>query len=244
MATQLKFDELNKLKSKNKSIPYKDYFGKMYISKKQMDERISLAEDIELVMLYVFTLWDLRDTPGYEKTVPEIKDIAKRQLTTAYEKHTKVDPYITKHIDNLVNEVVDSTERNTNLDTLPRQNGSNSIEKTLAKKNPTVDEGDKEEDKAYWTSRDRAKLIAENEANSLKNYTEYREAKTTGKTKKIWLTENDEKVRLTHTLVEGKMVDIDGLFLVGGSLMRFPKDVEYDPDPSETVNCRCSCVYE
>ena len=73
---------------------------------------------------------------------------------------------------------------------------------------------------------------------------EYRKAIEQGKTKKTWLTENDERVRFTHTLVEGQTVAIDGLFLVGDSLMRFPMDTMYDADPKETVNCRCSCVYE
>jgi len=97
---------------------------------------------------------------------------------------------------------------------------------------------------AYWTSQDRAMLIAEDEANAFENYNKYREAKAQGKTKKVWLTELDDKVRLSHELSEGQTVDIDGLFLVGGSQMRFPKDTMYDPAPEEIINCRCVCEYK
>ena len=100
------------------------------------------------------------------------------------------------------------------------------------------------DENAYWTSQDRAMLIAEDEANAFENYTKYRDAKAGGKTQKVWITELDDKVRLTHELTEGQTVDIDGLFLVGDSLMRFPKDTMYDPAPEETINCRCVCEYK
>ena len=221
MATQLKFDEINRLFS------YREFFGKMYISKKQMDERIELAEEIELVMLWLFAYWDVKDDLGI--TTQDLKDEAKQKLIPLYERYVKLDDYITTHIDKTVDEIIDSTENHT------RPEGENENE---------------DEDEAsnigygYWTSRERAKIISANEANALKNYTEYREAKISGKTKKRWLTEKDDKVRLTHTLVDEKTVKIDGLFSVGGSLMRFPKDTMYDPAPEEIVNCRCSCVYE
>ena len=87
-------------------------------------------------------------------------------------------------------------------------------------------------------------LISENEANAFEEYTKYRSAKQEGKTQKTWVTEGDEKVRLTHVLEAEKTIDIDGLFLVGDSYMRFPKDTMYEPNPSETVNCRCTCEYK
>ena len=220
--TTLDFDELNKLgvtKVKNpvqnpKSIPYREYFGKMYISPKQMQSRIRLAEGIEDVMLYVFAYWAIAGSAGI--TEDEVRQDAKEKMRQVLSKHTKLDSYLEKHIDKVVDEVIDTTAKHTR----------------------------EEDPDPYWTSPDRAMLIAENEANSFENYVEYREARTSGLTKKKWLTENDEKVRLTHELAEGQTVDIDGLFLVGDSLMRFPMDTMYDADPKETVNCRCSCVYE
>lgn len=218
MKTTLDFDELNKLgvkKVKNpKPIPYREYFGKMYITPKQMKSRISLAEGIEDVMVYVFAYWAIAASLGI--TEDEIRQDAKDKMRSVLGKHTKLDSYLEKHIDKVVDEVIDTTIKYTR----------------------------EENADPYWTSSDRAMLIAENEANSFDNYVDYRDARASGRLKKKWLTENDDKVRLTHELAEGQTVDIDGLFLIGDSLMRFPMDTMYDPDPKELVNCRCSCVYE
>ena len=220
MATQttLKFDELNKL-NERKAIPYRDFFGKMRISPAQMRERIELAEDLEDAMLFVFAYWLIREDLGY--SLDDMRRMTKEKFTEVFSKYGKPDAYIDKHIEDISNEIIDATARHTD------------------KSEPAVGEP-----AGYWTSLDRAMIISENEANSFENYTEYRNAKAKGYTKKRWLTELDDRVRLTHTLVESKTVDIDGLFLVGDSLMRFPRDAEYDPDPAEIVNCRCACVYE
>lgn len=245
MATPLDFDELNELnlekqvekavkKAKKTGtplpIPYREFFGKMYISPEQMDTRISLAEQIESVMLYVFAYWLIRADAGISEA--EIRADAKEKMRDVLGKHTKLDSYLEKHIDKVIDEVIDVTARHT----------SDTAEGQLLRKTP--EDADSHDDSEYWTSSDRAMIIAENEANSFENYVEYRDAVAKGYTKKRWLTENDEKVRLTHTLVEGQSTDIDGLFLVGDSLMRFPRDDMYDPDANEVVNCRCSCIYE
>ena len=216
MATVLKFDEINK--PTRKAIPYREFFGKMRISVAQMNLRIEIAEAIEDAMLYVFAYWLFRDDLGLSDA--DMKKLTKEKLSEVYERYATSDAYLEKHLDEISNEIIDATARNAS--------------------------GDDEEDtpSSYWTSIDRAQIIAENEANSFENYTEYRDAKARGYTKKRWLTEKDDRVRLTHELVDEKTVDIDGLFLVGDSLMRFPHDTEYDADPNEIINCRCACVYE
>lgn len=234
--TTLDFDELNELdefkqlekqvkKAKKKaslpiSIPYKDYFGKMLIEPEQMETRIDLAKQIENVMLYTFAYWLLR--ADSDMSEQEIKQKAKEQLRSVIARHTALDDYLDEHIDDVIDEVWETTSKYAEDD------------------EDAEDEGAKD----YWTSRDRAKLISENEANAFENYIEYRDAKAQGKTKKVWLTELDDKVRLTHELAEGQTVDIDGLFFVGDSMMRFPMDTKYDASPRETVNCRCVCKYE
>ena len=213
-ATALKFDELNRLNGKT-AIPYREFFGKMHISVAQMKRRIEIAEAFEDAMLYVFAYWLFRDDLGLSES--DMKEITREKIRGVYDRYTRSDEYTEKAIDKLADEIIDATARNTE---------------------------DADSPTSYWTSRDRAQIIAENEANSLENYNEYRDAKAKGFKTKTWLTEADDKVRLTHTLVEKKTVDIDGLFLVGDSLMRFPRDSEYDPDPNEVINCRCSCIYE
>lgn len=99
-------------------------------------------------------------------------------------------------------------------------------------------------DDEWYTSQDRSLFNAENSANDVLNYKEYRNAIKDGKTKKEWVTEKDLKVRKTHAAVDGKKIDIKEMFYVGGVPMRFPKDYEYaEAFPEETVNCRCVCRY-
>ena len=185
----------------------------MYISPKQMKTRIDLAEQIEDVMLWVFAYWAI--AASAELAEDELRQDAKYKMLSVVAKHTKVDEYLAKHIDETIDEVIRTTAKHKD-----------------------------DADSQYWTSNERAMLIAENEANSIENYVEYRDAATNGKKKKKWLTELDDKVRITHELAEGQTVDIDGLFLVGNSLMRFPMDTMYDPEPQEIINCRCACKYE
>lgn len=197
----------------------------MYITPDQMNTRMELAEQIEDVMLYVFAYWAI--AASAEISQEEIRQDAKDKMLSVIAKHTKVDEYLEKHIDKLIDEVIDTTAKHTGDQlSLPDNESGN---------RNSAD---------YWLSRERAMLIAENEANSFENYVEYRDAVTSGRTKKKWITELDDKVRLTHELAEGQTVDIDGLFLIGDSLMRFPMDTMYDPDPREIINCRCACRYE
>ena len=96
----------------------------------------------------------------------------------------------------------------------------------------------------YWLSINRARLIAQNEANAFLNYNDFVDAKKRGCTKKTWLTMEDSKVRITHEEVEGQTIEIDETFEVGTSEMRFPLDDMFAPDPAEVINCRCSVDYE
>jgi hypothetical protein len=98
-------------------------------------------------------------------------------------------------------------------------------------------------DEEYYTSQDRAMYNAENEANSVKNYTDYRKAIEKGKTKKKWIDMRDKRERKTHLEVGGTVIPINEPFVVGDSLMLFPKDLTYNPSPEQYINCRCSIKY-
>lgn len=106
-----------------------------------------------------------------------------------------------------------------------------------------IDVTNRHTDEPYFKSEDRAVLIAENEANSVLNYSDYVKAMNNGYTKKKWKTELDNKVRKTHIPLENRMVDIKTPFVVGESLMMFPKDTTYGADAEEIVNCRCTVEY-
>lgn len=92
-----------------------------------------------------------------------------------------------------------------------------------------------------WLGRERANLIALNEANWKWNNEEYYEAKASKKTK-TWHTALDEKVRFDHMAVEGVTVGIDEYFIVGGYPMLYPLDGNAPIE--QTANCRCSVSYK
>ena len=98
-------------------------------------------------------------------------------------------------------------------------------------------------DDEWYLSDDRAMFVAENEANTTFNYLEYKKAVESGKTKKRWITMRDRHVRHTHQLVEGKIIGINDVFLVGDSEMFYPKDTTFGASAREIVNCRCSIKY-
>lgn len=102
----------------------------------------------------------------------------------------------------------------------------------------------KKKNDKYTLSEDRARFIAENEANTFLNAADYSEAKGRGFRHKTWHTMNDRAVRKTHKEVEGVTIDIDGFFQVGKAMLRYPKDYENGwMYPEETINCRCSVTY-
>lgn len=104
-----------------------------------------------------------------------------------------------------------------------------------------VDSTMRNQDDAYFFSEDRATLIAENEANSIWNDSEYQDAILTGKTRKTWHAIMDRRTRDTHRDINGTAIPIDEYFMVGDSMMLFPRDPSGAPE--EIVNCRCWATY-
>lgn len=98
-------------------------------------------------------------------------------------------------------------------------------------------------DDPYWTSDERAKTIARNDANTVMFSQEFQDAVASGMTGKRWVTMGDERVRKTHVAVDGEIVPINDPFVVGNSLLLYPRDMSLNPDPDEVVNCRCSVSY-
>lgn len=107
----------------------------------------------------------------------------------------------------------------------------------------TVDVTLRHIDEPFYLSDDRSLLIATNEGNSIFNYQEFSEAVKSGKTRKRWITERDNKVRKTHAEVNGITIPINEPFVVGNSLMMFAKDVSLGASMEEIANCRCAVLY-
>jgi hypothetical protein len=98
-------------------------------------------------------------------------------------------------------------------------------------------------DDPYYVSRDRALLIAQNEANTAYNLKNHDDAVASGKKYKTWITEQDMKVRAAHESVDMQKIPIDDYFTVGNDRMRFPHDY-INGSPENLINCRCICTYE
>lgn len=61
---------------------------------------------------------------------------------------------------------------------------------------------------------------------------------------KTWDTVGDDRVRPSHAAVNGMTLAENGVFLVGGSRLRFPGDTGLGASVGEVINCRCSSRYE
>ena len=94
-------------------------------------------------------------------------------------------------------------------------------------------------DTPFYTSDDRATLLAQNETQAVCNISQYEFAKENGLNYKEWLAMPDEKVRDTHAFADGQRVPIDAPFIVGESLMMYPMDASLGAPPQEIINCRC-----
>lgn len=95
----------------------------------------------------------------------------------------------------------------------------------------------------YYYTRDRAAFMAENEANTTFNYSDYSAAIKAGKTMKKWVDIRDKRERETHRKVGGTIKKITEPFMVGNSFMQFAKDTSMGANGSEIINCRCSTKY-
>lgn len=54
---------------------------------------------------------------------------------------------------------------------------------------------------------------------------------------KQWVDKDDDRVRSAHRRVDGKRLPLGGLFEVGRSLLRYPKDPAGAPE--DVIDCRC-----
>ena len=185
---------------------YEKYFGDMGISERDKKRRISLAEDIEEVILYMmFQYEQYAELEALERQLVNM-------LADVLAKYVPVDDYLEDYAKQSIDGIMETT--------------------------------DKDIEKPFTLSHDRAILISENLANDALNYGDFKRAKDQGKKYKTWITMGDEKVRPTHEVLESERIPINDLFWVGNVQMRFPKDTLYaGGDLEEIAGCRCWIEY-
>lgn len=98
------------------------------------------------------------------------------------------------------------------------------------------------QDEPYFYSEDRARVIAENDSNSIWNHTEYEEA-VKNKHYKTWHTIMDGKERESHAEVNGLTIPINDVFHLQGGDCYYPRSDELGLSDDEIVNCRCSLTF-
>jgi hypothetical protein len=232
MSKTASYDELNVRELDNRrSEPYSQYFNKMSLTEGEKNMRIAFSENMEEAILYILALAAI---------MIENDEVDKEYLTTQlYERYIDVaseylpvDSYVKQYANEISKQIVAATF-------LYGANSSIIGEDTKSEgsKDSKVNPND------YYLSNDRAMFISECEANSILNYKEYSDALESGKKTKTWIDVGDKRERKTHLEVGGTTIPIKELFVVGNSLMLFPKDTSQSPSTNEIANCRCSARY-
>lgn len=236
MADIQSFDKLNIMKPR--AIPYDEYFGDMELTPKQKARR----KDLAIILEDIIAIWFVIVEQHFENdSLIELRE--KQQLT--YMIYDEIDGKGYFRSDAEQDAYVKNFVKTTYQTTI--ENLEDSYDDVVPK--PGIVEPESIDDvEPYWVSEDRAKFIAENEANTLINSAEYVEAIAQGYTHKIWMAYPDNRVRPTHIETNGAKIPIGSYFDVGAARMLHPKDVTSDlstgaEHPEEVVNCRCSIKY-
>lgn len=206
-----------------KIIPIDRFFKEMSLSDEEKKRREDLARELEALFFLLFT--EIEAEKLIKKDVSEIdteyyKDMAFRR----YREDTEV--YIVL--------VAALLGRKTIKEEL--------LENIKSRVSDIVDTTLKFDDE-YYTSKDRATLLGCNEANYVGNDTQNDIAINQGYTRKQWETMRDEKVRFTHSEVDGVVIGINEYFKVGQAEMLYPMDMSRNAPPKECINCRCQLSY-
>lgn len=213
----LSIDELNTPKVEVE--PPEQYFSKMAISKEQKEERVETANDFMDVLLFFFALLALEMQavqPDYDMVYRSFR----QRWRDVVRKHSRMDDYQETYVNEYTQQQFDTTRRH--------------MESVGVGTDGRTDAG-------WWTSLDRAIAIGESAANIVLNHEELLQAAEAGAVGKRWVDKADTKVRKTHLAVTKRIIPLAEYFAVGNGVMLFPCD--WDNNPDECYNCRCSCQY-
>ena len=212
----LNLDELNILRSE----PFDEYFGIMRLSKDRILRRIEFADKFETLMLSVLVTMDMM--LDYNALNWGFID---NMIQDGYDSIIRETMTPDRYTDGMIKQYISDFRKS--MEKLTEPVNFNTPLATL-----------------WLLSADRARFNAENEANDVLNYSDYRDAVEKGYTKKTWYTEKDDRVRKTHVPLESKTIPINEFFKVGDAYMRFPKDSYLAANyPEEIIGCRCACDY-
>lgn len=213
MARLAVFDKLNNLQKKtDRSVPpIEQFFREMELPIEEIENRTTLAYALYPVFTYFFFVASSMVAEG-EVDYIYLYELVQRRYSDAIREYNE--------------SLLDDDKIKERITMISQEIVNTTI--------------DKFED-AYYTSSDRATMIAENETNSIADYEDFSEAIKNGCTMKRWVSMRDSRVRHDHADVDGTEIPINEYFLVGDDEMMYPCDL--DASPEQTVNCRCVCEY-
>lgn len=228
------FDELNKFREAATK-----WFDAMDITPEEKLARVNLSMDYCEIIIMLFQMITEQE---YERE--ECVAFAKERLKLIAEREIGLEnvAYINDWADFVANKVAAETYdkymneiEDYELEDVAENIAESDKTKTIYLKDLDVSIPEDE----FLTSDERAYEMAIDYASTIYNYFDYIKAIDDGKTRKVWITENDEKVRETHQFIDHMDIPMDELFVVGNSYMRFPGDVLESPELKEIINCRC-----
>lgn len=205
---KMTYDELNQLVGYKISEPFEEFFEPMRFSRERKLKRIAIAEELEEIFLAMLV------ECFYAEQIDSVvsADIINRTR----------DRYA-----NIIRDYIDGYVAYEYL----VNHGTAVISDAIA----TLY---RHRDDPFYYSADRARAIAENDSNSIWNYTEYEEA-VRNKHNKTWHTVMDGHERDSHAEVNGKTLPINEPFHLQGGDCQYPRDESYGMSDEEIINCRC-----
>lgn len=216
------FDELNELNKTSRSMDIDEYFDEMDISESEKKRRKTIAEQLEdgflLILALLFTMRQYGSV-DYEEIKNRFEETYKNALKQVKENPDgqAVTTYLIQ-VDNTVSEYIKSFSQE------------------------VTDSTKAHEDELYYYSSDRARFMAECEANNVGSYQEFKEALKAGYKKKQWITIHDGREREAHAQANGQVKEIYEPFIVGGEELQYPRDAS-NASAWNIVNCRCSLKF-
>lgn len=115
------------------------------------------------------------------------------------------------------------------------------MDESIYKKYDGLDFADRALSYAELGDKENIVRVAETDGHRVYNDGGFQGAKSAGARTKTWLTMLDDKVRDTHSYLEGMTVGIDERFYTfDGDSARYPGDFSL---PQNQINCRCEVAY-
>lgn len=240
------FDELNQLTGYKRSISISKYFDEMKLTQQQKIYRKAFARRLEEEMIWLMSYLFYARQQGIGVSVDAITEIRQRYANVLAEiqrQYPQVFADIQRQI-YTIESLAYATSQTRNAPITPTNAVvdayiASHINSTSA---DIVNATNRHQDDPYFYSKDRARLIAENEANSVFNHTEYENA-VKGKKYKTWHTIMDNHERESHAEVNGMTIPIYEPFTLQGGSVLYPRDESLGAEDSELIACRCSLTF-